>query len=1445
MSAQVAQQPVAVSIARKRRWLFWTSLISAVSLLLLLVVTVVGGVWLLRSVGGQQQLLSWLPKLSSDAVQIIEPSGDLRDKFSAKQVRIHTRNADVVIDGLRYELRDYEVRPALFHFTTLVADVVTVTTRPSDEPTVAPENLKLPFVLRVDAFELGKLVVRAENLAADKAGTVVQNIRGQLALDNDKHTIKLNGAILDTLQITGDVEVGAAAPMPLKAQIEARELGVVARNRGALEAFSRKREKVPDRADEGGELRQGQRLAAPIVPTPPTLPPSSPALLPPAGEGSQTASIKHAFREGDVGLQWTAKANLSGTLAEMKLDGAVIAADQTLTAQATVRPFAAVPVTTLNAAFERFDLRKLQASLPQTLLTGKAVIALDKAPLQIDIQAVNALPGSIDSGRLPVAELTVRANGVVNQPKQWTINAFNARLQGRTAAGAIAGSGEWKDGPWAINFDARGVRLQELQTTLPALELKGDVRAAGRGIDVAKQPVALKVRLNGTALGDVRSIPVALRKGFVGELDAQLLSEKIDLKQLKLSVGETQLTATSKAQLQGSTGNKTWQIDGDAQWSGFDPFLWSKVASTQSAQLNGSLKATATLPANAMQKVQALNVQAQLLDSRWAGQALVGKFDARLLDALTTTGTLPRIESNGQARLGGNNVNWSGRVGAVSDVLQWKLDAPALNELLASAKVESAALQGRINAEGQVTGGWKTPAIKANFEGVDVVASGTAVAVVKGSVQAALQADAPLVLDVSAQRVRPNRAAPVAVGNAPPPEIDLMLQGRGTLASHRVTTQATLRQKSRKFVLDTALTGALSFDRAGVPTGWLATVQPLNVDEEVATTVAASGKQNWISASTLALRWQRGTDGALGQAQTFSMEPGSATVAGVTLAWDRARYAKSSARGGPPQLDFSGRIESLSVAELARRLGTQGDNNVSGDLQMQGQFKASGVPGAPGFAVQVELARVGGDLRAGESESALLLGLRELSLRLKADADQWQMAFLSEGQRLGRAEANASVRTADTGGVPGAASVLSGNVLARMDDLSVWNSLLPTGWRAGGGINGGASLGGTLGEPKVSGALTLANASLRNPVDGVDITRGQGRLAFDGSTLRLENVSAQAGKGNVRVNGQGPVDGRTPFMISAAFEQFAVLTRVDRRVDISGQADLSLAAKQVLINGKLTVDRGLIDITQLGAPTLSDDVVVVRKSDAQRPVAANTAPKVAMSLVVDLGKELRLIGRGIETRLAGDLTLSTPGGVLTAIGSIRAEDGRYEAYGQKLNVERSTVRFVGPLNNPVLDILALRPNRDNDDRVGVSITGTALQPRIKLYAVPERSDTDKLAMLVLGRNFDELGRDETALIQTAALALLSGERGGSVSSKLGLDTLSVRQASGAGGSTKDVVITVGKQISDKVYVGYEQGLAGGAGTVQLIYRISQRLTLRAQAGKEDSSLDAILTFRWR
>ena len=44
------------------------------------------------------------------------------------------------------------------------------------------------------------------------------------------------------------------------------------------------------------------------------------------------------------------------------------------------------------------------------------------------------------------------------------------------------------------------------------------------------------------------------------------------------------------------------------------------------------------------------------------------------------------------------------------------------------------------------------------------------------------------------------------------------------------------------------------------------------------------------------------------------------------------------------------------------------------------------------------------------------------------------------------------------------------------------------------------------------------------------------------------------------------------------------------------------------------------------------------------------------------------------------------------------------------------------------------------------------------------------------------------------------------------------------------IISLGKQLSRRWYVGYERGLNATTGTVQLTYRVAQRFTLRATGG---------------
>ncbi len=352
---------------------------------------------------------------------------------------------------------------------------------------------------------------------------------------------------------------------------------------------------------------------------------------------------------------------------------------------------------------------------------------------------------------------------------------------------------------------------------------------------------------------------------------------------------------------------------------------------------------------------------------------------------------------------------------------------------------------------------------------------------------------------------------------------------------------------------------------------------------------------------------------------------------------------------------------------------------------------------------------------------------------------------------------------------------------------------------------------------------------------------------MQGTTARIDHFTARGGSGTVSLEGNATLGAAPKAVLKLKADKFQLLGRVDRRIVTSGEAQMQLDRETLAFDGKFGIDEGLFDFTRSDAPKLSDDVQVIRGKQPEATEAgttANPAPGhvVKLNIAVSLGEQLRLKGRGIDTGLRGDLVITSPANRLAINGTVRAVDGTYAAYGQKLTIDRGLITFIGVPENPRLDIEATRPNLDV--RVGVLVSGTALNPRIRLFSEPELSEIDKLSWLVLGRASDGLGRTDTALLQRAALALLAGEGSGigdQFTKAIGLDDLSLRQTEG---EVRETVISLGKQLSRRWYVGYERSLNATAGTWQLIYRVAQRFTLRAQTGA-DSSLDLIWTWRWQ
>ena len=135
---------------------------------------------------------------------------------------------------------------------------------------------------------------------------------------------------------------------------------------------------------------------------------------------------------------------------------------------------------------------------------------------------------------------------------------------------------------------------------------------------------------------------------------------------------------------------------------------------------------------------------------------------------------------------------------------------------------------------------------------------------------------------------------------------------------------------------------------------------------------------------------------------------------------------------------------------------------------------------------------------------------------------------------------------------------------------------------------------------------------------------------------------------------------------------------------------------------------------------------------------------------------------------------------------------------------------------------------------GVELTGTVKVPQVRITSNPPVPENEALAWLVTGQGLSNSSRVDYGALSAASAALL-GKSGkpftAQIAQRIGLDDISLKSAgtSGAEGTASQVVV-FGKRISDRLSLGYEQGLSLATSAVRLEYALSRQVTLRAEAG---------------
>ncbi|PKO87074.1 MAG: hypothetical protein CVU16_16265 [Betaproteobacteria bacterium HGW-Betaproteobacteria-10] len=504
------------------------------------------------------------------------------------------------------------------------------------------------------------------------------------------------------------------------------------------------------------------------------------------------------------------------------------------------------------------------------------------------------------------------------------------------------------------------------------------------------------------------------------------------------------------------------------------------------------------------------------------------------------------------------------------------------------------------------------------------------------------------------------------------------------------------------------------------------------------------------------------------------------------------------------------------------------------------------------------------------------------TLQAEADARQLRASLGAKGSRIGRVDGEFTAGMQSAWSLNPKAPWL-GKLKTDITDLAWLAELMGEQWQSEGRFNGELKLTGTPAQPVSSGRFRGEKLALRLADQGLNLAHGElaidldnnllriRRLNFDSlfqampRTLRLRDQATLAKlterPGRLEISGEMRVDRSTSgdnAWLDYRLDRLGAFQLSDQWIMLSGDGRLTWQGDTLGAKGKLAVDAGYWQLAPAGVPQLSDDVVIKRPGDEAAP--SKLRPKLELDISTDLGRNFLFSGAGLSSRLVGDIRLRASGRDLPrAMGNIRTRDGRFDAYGQQLSLERGILTFQGLLDNPSLDVIAVRKGLAVEP--GVQISGTAQRPNIKLISDPSLPEAEKLAWLILGHGPEQMGAGDATVLLSAAGGLLGNNSGNLIQTlkrNFGIDEFGVRQGDigSTGGrqagsrvaagsvdttaNTGNQILSVGKRLSSNAVLSYEQSIGKAEGIVKLTVNLSRQISLVGRAGS-DNALDIFYT----
>jgi translocation and assembly module TamB len=1061
-----------------------------------------------------------------------------------------------------------------------------------------------------------------------------------------------------------------------------------------------------------------------------------------------------------------ADAAVDGTLPAFALDVNGQWKDATLAGKLQVTPFATLPLDRANIALRDVDISVLGEALPRT----RATLALDfrqvASGFEGTVDAKNEAPGPIDRARVPVE--SAKASFALGGDAL-ALRDLEVRIAG---GGRAAGSAEILrlDQPQPqsrVSLSIANVDLSQVHTRLRRTRLNGTLAA---NVEKSRQTIS----------GDLSD--AALRVAF----SATLADNVLEVSRLTARAEGSIVDGTGRITL---TGSRPFDAKLRAEHldpSRFGAFPQGTIDATLAAkgvlEPEWSIEGDATIAPGSKLRGLALAASAHGKVNPHAARDVV--MDVSIASARLTA---------------------RGNMGAVGDHLDVELNAPRLADIAPFAPEQAHPLAGSLRASGSIRA-------EPGGLGGDVRAHGERLAAGPAFEAASLDVDASFAPGGKAQQPVPLEQRTLRlVASATNAHYgarrlaSARIDVAGTFSQHK----ATLAARADDIDASAALEGSLT-DIHGAAR-WKGTVTSLSNKTAPVFTLRAPASlevaEHYVHVASA----------------SADIADGHIEVADLT--YDRGRI---STRGSFTDVALAAAATLVEV-----KLPTASTLTFDGEWNVQAAPRLNGT-----FAIRRARGDLFGTEEMSDAQRGLGFGIQRLEVSGTLHDDALAARGLLTSARLGSASATlslGSVAGASEGRIsPDAPLALSLEAdIASLRPLQPW---LGTNAVLDGRARIAVAARGTAGAPSWSGTLTGDDLRIDAVAYGISLHDGRVRAHLAERNIVLDELLFAGGDGRFVASGTlggALVRGGESTRIAWKAEHFRVLNRPDLRIVAGGEGTLAIAERKVSLAGRVTIEQGHIEYDPAPPGRLGADVKVKGWAPPEERENLLAEVPLTLDLDVDLGRDLTFEGEGLDTGLRGRVKITTGGdGSLRGEGTIRAVNGTYYAFGQKLTIDRGQLIFDGALANPALDVVALRKNLAVE--AGVELTGTVKVPRVTITSNPPVPQNEALAWLVTGQGLSGSTRTDYAAVGAASAALLS--RGGKpvttqIAQSIGLDDISVQSSgtTGVSGATNQVVV-FGKRITDRLTLGYEQGLSLASGALRLEYALSRTLTLRAEAG---------------